>query len=75
MNKKLFVGAILLAMTPFLITQGCGQMAFGPTGSFVASSSSPGSNGVSSAPAPAPNVVSNPVALLSSEQVLKSMSS
>jgi hypothetical protein len=50
-------------------------MAFGPTGSFVASSSSPGSNGVSSAPAPAPNVVSNPVALLSSEQVLKSMSS
>lgn len=78
MNKKLFAFALLLALSPFLITQGCGQMAYGPSG-FDSSASTAGGGagggGGGGGYAPDPNVTSNPVALLSAEQVLKSMSS
>jgi hypothetical protein len=79
MNKKLFIGAVLLAMTPFLITQGCGQMAYGPGGANTSDSASlgvgGGGGGGGSAPVQAPAPTANPVALLSSEQVLKGMAS
>lgn len=76
MNKKLFAFALLLALSPFLITQGCGQMAYGPSGfESTESSSGGGGGGGGGGYAPDPNVTSNPVALLSAEQVLKSMSS
>lgn len=83
MNKKLFIGAVLLAMTPFLITQGCGQMAYGPGGANSSSDSSSlgtaggggGGSGGTAAPVQAPAPTANPVALLSAEQVLKGMAS
>jgi len=75
MNKKLFAFALLLALSPFLITQGCGQMAYGPSGFDSSASSSSSLSGGGGGDAPAPNITSNPVALLSSEQVLKSMAS
>jgi hypothetical protein len=75
-NKKIFAFLLLLALSPFLITQGCGQMAYGPNGfEGDSSSGSLSSAGGGGDYGPAPNITANPVALLSAEQVLKSMSS